>query len=211
MGGSSGNDDLGGGDGADVIVGGTGFDSVSDGAGDDTIQLRDGQLDSIALLDTPCDPNVAGTDSLDMDLFDAVVAFPSIPGLLQFLLIRDCEKITIGAVNEGPNVVISRRSRRVSRTGLTTVRLRCPRSLSSRCRGRLKLQLASRRSLRRRAARTRYSIRPGSSRSVSVRLSRSDRRTLRRRRRVKGLVTSVEQGQHGKKTTRQAVRLRAPR
>ncbi len=178
--GSSGNDVLEGGSADDVLTGGTGDDTYLAGSGDDKILARDGENDGPFGLSTCGD----GTDSIDMDLADAVVTGAFVVAPLAVSL--TCEKITIGAVNEGPNVGISRRSRRVSRTGLTTVRIRCPRSLSSRCRGRLKLQLASRRSLRRRAARTRYSIRPGTSRSVSVRLSRSDRRTLRRRRRARG-------------------------
>ena len=207
--GSSGNDELNGGDGNDVIVGGTGFDSALAAAGNDTILFRDGQLDALSLLNIPCG---SGTDSLDLDLLDATVAFPTpIPGLLQLLLIADCEHITVGAIDEGPNVVISGRSRRVGRDGRTTVRLRCPRSLPARCKGRLKLQLGTRRSLRRTAPKAHYSIRPGKTRGVEVRLSRRDRHSLRRHGSADGVVTSVEAGQHGDKTTVQTVKLKPRR
>ena len=205
--GSSGDDSLFGRDGNDVLVGGTGFDGAHADAGNDSIQLRDGQLDRTATLSVSCGD---GTDSLDMDLLDAGISF-SLPGFSAAILALDCEHITVGAIDEGRNVAISRRSRRVSPRGLTTVGLRCPRSLTSRCRGRLKLQLASRRSLRRPASGTRYSIRPGTSRRVRVRLSRRDRRTLHSRRSARGVVTSVEAGQHGSKTTFETVRLRASR
>ena len=100
------------------------------------------------------------------------------------------------------------RSRRVGRDGRTTVRLRCPRSLPARCKGRLKLQLGTRRSLRRTAPKAHYSIRPGKTRAVDVRLSRRDRHKLGRHRRAEGVVTSVEAGQHGEKTTVQTVKLK---
>jgi hypothetical protein len=194
--GSSGDDTLLGGTGNDVITGGTGDDIHKGEDGNDTLVTRDGTLDLL----TNCG---AGTDSLDMDLIDAGI----LPGGLISSL-TSCEQVTIGAVNEGPNVAISPRSRRVRSDGSTFVRVRCPPSLPIRCKGTLKLQLATRRSLRRKAPRTRYSIRAGKSKRIRVRLSRRDRRTLRR---ARGVVTSVEKGQHGKKTTIQTVKLRARR
>jgi hypothetical protein len=202
-------DELEGGSGNDVLVGDSGEDDTFfAGDGDDTLRARDGESDGrLGCGD--------GTDNVDVDLIDALfLGGPPLPGaFLAHLLLNGCENVTIGAVNEGPNVAISGRSRRVGTDGLTSVRLRCPRSLRnpSRCRGRLKLQLATRRSVRRRAARTRYSIRPGTSRLVRVRLPRHDRRGLRLRRRANGLITSVEAGQHGRKTTLKTIRLRARR
>jgi RTX calcium-binding nonapeptide repeat (4 copies) len=202
------DDVLEGGSGSDVLVGDSGRDEFHADDGDDTLRARDGESDG----QLGCGD---GTDKVDVDLVDALfLGGPPIPGaFLVHLLLNGCEDVTIGAVNEGPNIVISGRPRRVDRDGRTRIRLRCPASLQqpSRCKGRLKLQLASRRSLGRRAPRTRYSLRPGVARRIPVRLSRRDRRSLRRRGRANGMVTSVETGQHGKKTTVETVRLRARR
>lgn len=203
--GSSGNDFFRGGSGNDVLIGGTGGDTFGGGDGNDSLLARDGDLD------TSFDCG-AGTDSLDLDLVDAA-GFGLSLGLFASFTFVVCEDVTVGAVNEGPNVSISDRPRRVGEDGRTSVRLRCPTSLRrpSRCKGRLKLQLATRRSLRRSAPRTRYSLRPGRARRISVRLSSRDRRRLRQTRRSNGVVTSVEAGQHGPKTTVRRVALRVRR
>ena len=197
--GGLGSDRLAGGSGRDVLAGGPGSDSHAGDGGNDSIFAREGTADGIT-----CGSGDA--DAVDMDLLDA--AF-----FVGTSLSAGCEDVNVGAVNEGPNVVISGRPRRVDKNGRTRVRLRCPASLQvpSRCRGKLKLQLRTRQSLRRKVARVRYSIAPGQARRVRVRLSRRDRRSLRRRRRVPGVVTSVEAGQHGKKTTVETVRLSARR
>jgi hypothetical protein len=160
--------------------------------GNDFIQARDGDVDRINCA--------AGHDTADLDLVDTP----------QFGVFLACEAIFVGAVDEGPNVAISEGTRRVGEDGRTTVRLRCPASLQQppRCKGKLKLQLRTRRSLRRKAPRTDYTIRPGETRSIDVRLSHRDRRKLHRHHRADGVVTSVEAGQHGDKTTTQTVKLR---
>jgi RTX calcium-binding nonapeptide repeat (4 copies) len=198
------NDEVRGGAGDDTLTGGSGRDTLSGASGDDLLQARDGEAERALGCGS-------GADTINLDLVDAAVFLIDFGFTLSIL--AGCDAIRVGAVNEGPNVVISGRPRRVSEDGRTSVRLRCPASLQqpSRCRGRLRLQLRTRGSLRRRAPRTRYSIRPGRSRRVSVRLSRRDRRTLRRRRRARGVVTSVEAGQHGRKTTVQTINLRARR
>ena len=198
--GGSGGDDLNGGNAGDTLIGGSGMDSIGGRAGNDFINVRDGELDGWSCGD--------GTDTLQADLVDAFVDTVSF-----FVLVRGCEAYTVAAVDEGPTVSISSRSRRLSRAGRTRVRLSCPASLTqpSRCEGRLKLQLSSPRSLRRRAPRTRYSIGPGQSQNVSVRLSRRDRRTVNRRGRASGAATSVEEGEHGTKTTVETIKLRTRR
>ena len=121
--GSWGDDSLFGRDGDDVLVGGTGFDGAHADAGNDSIQLRDGQLDRTATLSVSCGD---GTDSLDMDLLDAGISF-SLPWFQRcHPRPRVASSITVGAIDEGRNVAISRRSRRVSARGLTTVGLRLP-------------------------------------------------------------------------------------
>jgi len=54
-----------------------------------------------------------------------------------------------------------------------------------------------------------YSIDPGEKDKVSARLSKRDRKKLRQRGRITALVTSVEQGEFGDKTTVQTLKLRA--
>ena len=119
------------------------------------------------------------------------------------MLLVHCEHITVGAINEGPNVSISGRAATVRSGGQTSVRLSCPTSLREppRCQGTLKLQLATRSSLGHTVPGTSYNLLPGQSRAVGVRLSSRDQRSLRKRHRANGVVRSVETGQHGKKTT----------
>lgn len=193
--GSSGDDELKGGIDNDTLNGGTGRDVLRGENGNDLIQARDGDIDNINCAD--------GHDTADLDLLDVV----------QFGVILNCEAIFVGAVDEGPNVAISDRVRRVGGDGWTTVRLRCPASLQQppRCKGKLKLQLRTRRSLRRTAPKTHYRIRPGKTRAIDVRLSRRDRHSIRRHGSAKGVATSVEAGQHGDKTTVQTVKLKLQR
>ena len=193
--GGSGNDNLGGGDGNDDLTGNSGDDTFSGDAGNDRLFMRDGALE----LHWDCG---GGIDHLDMDLVDfAPVAATA--GLL--LVLRSCESVTVGAVREGPNVVISSRSLRV-KNGRTAVRLHCPGSLDINCTGRLRLPLATKASFKRKHPATRYSIRRGRSRTVPVRLASRDERTLKNG--ARGVIESVEKGHFGHKTTTRTVGLR---
>ncbi len=125
-----------------------------------------------------------------MDLKDAVSA--------------SCENKDVGAVGETPNVTILSRTLRVSATGKVRVRLRCPRGVRSLgCKGRLQLRVGRAESSRSR--RVRYTIRAGRSKTLSLRMTAKDVRTLRARqrrgRRSRGVLTSVEKGRKGPKTT----------
>ena len=195
--GGSGNDELNGGPDNDTLKGESGFDDHFGDDGNDFLFLRDGELDD----GLGCN---AGIDTVDLDLVDSAFFFDPV-----FLL--TCEAAFVGAVDEGPNVAISDRTRRVGGDGRTTVKLRCPASLQQppRCKGKLKLQLRTRRSLRRTAPKIHYSLRPGKTRGVEVRLTRRDRHRLHRHGSAEGVVTSVEAGQHGDKTTVQTIKLRA--
>jgi hypothetical protein len=197
--GGTGKDLLLGDTGNDLLRGNTGFDALFGGPNDDDLGVRDGELDQVN-----CG---SGLDRLDADLVDFAA---SAGGFLFFVV--GCEGVTVGAVDEGPNVSISDRPRVVGDDGRTSVRLRCPASLSepSRCTGTLRLQLAVRGSLRRSAPQTRYSLRPGVTAWIRVRLSDRDRHSLRRSGRAAGVATSVEQGEHGDKTTVERVRLKTP-
>jgi hypothetical protein len=184
-------DSLSGGTGNDTLIGGTGLDTLEGGGGNDSLFLRDGGLDAIGR----CGP---GTDSIDLDLVDFASFFT-------FGTLFECESVSVGAVREGPNVVISGGSRRVANDGGTSVGLRCPRSLNILCKGSLTLGILSK--TKRTQLVTRYSIRPGHSLSVPVRLNQHDRTALRRSGRVTGEVVSIEKGHFGNKTTAKAVTL----
>ena len=206
--GNSGNDSLFGGTGNDTIVGGTGGDNALDGedgndvltpgsgidaatfggSGDDELRLRDGAPDFLA----ECG---AGTDFLDLDLTDAAL-FAATP-------ILSCERVVIGAVDEGPNVVISPRPRRVGENGKAKLRLRCPGALSDPCAGKLTIG----RTPKRQGSAKHYGIDPGDSEKVAAKLSRRDRRKLHRRDRLGVRAISVEAGEFGDKTTAQKLTL----
>ncbi len=134
-----------------------------------------------------------------MDLLDA----GRLTGLLGFAAFLGCESFDIANVNEGPNVVISRHSVNVGTDGHAAVRLRCPASLTAPCAGTLRLGHSPKSEGKKRH----YSIDQGKKDDVSARLSRRDRRRLRRNGETTALVTSVEQGQFGDKTTIQTIKL----
>jgi hypothetical protein len=209
--GGSGNDTLDGGDGKDVVDAGPGDDILSGGPGtDDTLlgdsgtdrlNLRDGRADN--MIDTECG---AGTDRLDLDLVDqAGVALAITFG--SFSLITGCEHIIVGAVNEGANVKIATRTLHVGSDGLAAVRLTCPSSLPAGCTGKLSIG----RNGKVEGPRTSYAIGRAKWKAVSARLTRDDRRKLHQSGHITALVTSVEQGELGDKTTLETLKLVAAR
>lgn len=195
--GRGGNDELIGGLGIDRLdieqgdsVENAGVDSYSGGSGDDSIGARDGVAETLFGGD-----NTFLGDFAESDLRDHESG-----------VVDGFERQDIGAIRESPNV---RLRGRVSRSGLVRLRLACPLAVPLGCRGRLTLnavsaRLRSRGRLARRAYRR---IAPGASRRVRIRLRGRTLQRARRYRRVR--VTSVEQGQHGPKTT--IVTLRVPR
>lgn len=196
--GGSNDDSLDGGSGNDLLIGGLGMDIPVGGSGDDTILHRDGNLDVV--LGSTCG---TGADRIDLDLLD----FADVVATSAGLVLISCERVTVGAVDEGPNVVIPGRSLRLGDKGGAPVHLHCPRSLDARCEGSLSLALVRRSKRPRKHPRTRYTLRPGHGGDVSVHLSRRDARKLRRHGRAKGRLTSVEKGEFGDKTTIQTVRV----
>jgi RTX calcium-binding nonapeptide repeat (4 copies) len=205
--GSSGNDSLTGnrannrlegGPGNDTLTGNQGADLLAGGADGDTIFARDGQPDTIS-----CGPNRTSrpprSDTLDNDLVDGTPP-------------ADCETVTQGALNEGPNVRMSANRLRVRRNGRVAVRLSCPADLAIGCNGSLALRILPRSAPNGRAAARSddYELAAGASAVVRLRLSRRERAALARRRRAARL-TSVETGEFGPKTTIRTVRLRRAR
>jgi hemolysin type calcium-binding protein len=193
--GQAGADSLFGSAGDDILIGGSGSDRFNGGSGNDQLRARDGELDKLGLSFSDCG---TGTDSIDMDLIDfAFVGFGAL------LIQTHCEVTIIGAVNEGPNVKISRRSLRVGADGRAPVRLTCPATLTAPCAGTLRIG----HSPKSEGKKKQYSIDPGKKEDVSARLSRRDRHRLRRQGETTARATSVEQGQFGDKTTIQTIKL----
>jgi hypothetical protein len=204
--GGEGDDTVDGGLSNDTLIGEAGFDRLVGGSGNGNDQLlfRDGSQD--ADMNRRGGPSCgSGTDSMDIDLVDARVlaATNHIVGGPLLFLGGDCENVTVGAINEGPNVVISRRSLSVGTDGRAAVRLRCPASLTAPCAGELRIG-RTKNSVGTPKA---YSIDQGKKEDVSARLSQRVRNKLSQRGRITALVTSVEQGQFGEKTTVQTIKL----
>ena len=108
-------------------------------------------------------------------------------------------------MNEGPNVVISRRTPKIKDNGKVPVRLELPGRADGPLRGH-----ASARALREQPGVAEdLQHRPGTSLKVSARLSRGDRRKLSRSGEITARATSIEQGQFGDKTTVQTLELTA--
>jgi hypothetical protein len=194
--GGSGDDVVDGGPGNDVVIGGPGFDTFIGGTGNDQLRARDGQPEALTVFECGL-----GTDLLDLDLADAAEVGFDLGFPVTFWAL--CERITVGAVNEGPNVVISPHSVNVGTDGRATVRLRCPASLTAPCAGTLRLG----HSAKSQGKKTHYSIDQSKRGDVSIRLSRRDRKELRKRGRIAVTASSVEQGQFGDKTTVQTLKL----
>jgi hypothetical protein len=178
---------LDGGPGNDTIRGNKGSDLLVGGAGGDSIFARDAELDSIT-----CGANATGKnakrDTLDMDLADG--APPA-----------DCETITDGAIDEGPNVLFVGAPKWPRADGRVGIRLRCPVKVKIGCNGKITLKLlAATDGARAAGSSGAYRIKAGDSKLVLVRLSRGERASLRRGARL-ARITSVEKGRFGPKTT----------
>ena len=187
--GQNGNDTLLGGNGADVLNGDRGDDVLRGGANNDFINSREPE----------------GTTSVD-DGVDCGTGFDAVEADLKDSIQADCEQIDRAPVGETPNVDILGKTLRVGRTGRVRVRLRCPRGVKSLgCNGRLQLRLG--RASASRSRRVRYRIKAGRRKTVTLTLSAADVRALRRRSR-RGVLTSVEKGRKGPKTTIRNPRLR---
>lgn len=200
--GGGGIDFLDGGSGQDILVGGPDGDGIfgdrfKGGGSNDQIMARDGATDDLSK--SVCG---TGTDRVDLDLTDLLDLGGGL-GIPFFMLVSSCESVTVGAVNEGPNVVISRRTPKIKDKGKVPVGLTCPASLTAPCAGTLTLGRPENKQGEPKA----YSIDPGNKDKVSARLSRRDRRKLSRSGQLTVSATSVEQGEFGDKTTGQTLKL----
>jgi RTX calcium-binding nonapeptide repeat (4 copies) len=201
--GDAGNDKLRGEDGPDSLFGDLGVDNLSGGA--------DG-FDPDFIESREPDGTTARADTVNCFENDDVVA--DLPDIITHP--ERCDDLDIAPVGETPHVRIRARTLGVSSTGRVRVRLRCPRGVGSLgCNGSLRLAIA--RTRRRggqssRSRRVRYRIDAGRRKTVRLRLTRRDVRTLRRNRRrgrrTRGRLRSVERGLRGRKTTIRGLRLR---
>jgi hypothetical protein len=187
--GGNGNDTLLGEGNADVLIGDLGDDVLRGGASNDFIRAK--EPDGSTAVDDGVDCG-NGFDTVEADLKDSVQA--------------DCEQVDRSPVGETPHVTIPGKTLRVAGNGRVASRLRCPRGVRSLgCKGALQLRLDGRRAGDSRSRKVRYAIRAGKRKTVTLRLSASDVRKLRRNRRggkrTRGVLTSVERGRKGRKTT----------
>jgi len=193
--GENGNDTLLGEGNTDVLIGGRGEDVLRGGAGNDFINSREPDGTTAVADGVDCG---TGFDTVEADLKDRVQA--------------DCNDVDRAPVGETPNVDILGKTLRVSRTGTVKVRMRCPRGVKTLgCKGQLQLRI-DRRASSSRSRKVRYKIKAGRSKTVTLKLTASDVRTLRRHQRrgtkTRGILTSVEKGRKGRKTTVRNPRLK---
>ena len=194
--GAGGTDRLEGLAGGDTLIGGLGAnDATSGGEGDDAIMLRDGLVDA-------CPSGGAGANTFDLDLVDQSIIFGNgfrFPRCLfpRVSVVPLTPFVSIGAVNEGPNVRMSAPAPALRRAGVRT-RLACPRVLRAPCAGTLRVFTG-------RAGRplgvTAYAVAPGRSRIVVVPLGAKAREAALAASALR--IVSVERGRSklGPKTT----------
>jgi hypothetical protein len=181
---------------ADTLIGGLGTnDATFGGEGDDAIMLRDGLVDA-------CPSGGPGVNTFDLDLVDQNINFGArftFPRCL-FLVARFPQlqsAVTIGALNEGPNLRMTVPPPAVREAGVR-VRLACPAALTTPCAGRLSVfTYRGRRAL----GRLGYSVRPGRAKAVSVPLGDEARQAALATPALR--IASVEKGRSrlGPKTT----------
>jgi len=195
--GGDGNDTLLGEGNSDALFGGKGADVLRGGVGNDFIESKEPEGTTSVADGVDCG---IGFDTVEADLKDNIQA--------------DCEEVDRAPVGETPNVDILGRTLRVAGTGQVGVRMRCPRGVKGLgCNGRLQLRLdRSGGAQGSRSRRVRYRILAGRRKTVTLKLTPGDVRSLQRQKRRKvgsrGVLTSVEKGRLGPKTTIRNPRLR---
>ncbi|MGD9694357.1 MAG: calcium-binding protein [Thermoleophilia bacterium] len=184
-----------GGAGDDRLIGGNGGDELSGGAGRDDIQARDGEPDAVS-----CGPDA---DTVDADPVDTLSeceapapAGPGAPGA--------------PGASPAPAVRLTTATARLSRAGVAKVKVSCPATAAVRCTGTLALQRRSRGAFRGIGAK-RFSVAPGRTAAVSVKVTPAVRSLVARTRGV--AVRSVATTRVGAQTTRatRSLRLLPPR
>jgi hypothetical protein len=193
-----------------TVSGGTGSDRIATGSGADTIDVRDGEVDSVT-----CG---AGQDTVSADRTDSVagdcetVTVPALvggapvdPGIDPAATLPDAGTGTGGLTGPAPGIIpanagkpnavpptIPPQTVAVSASGVATVQVVCPRD-SGGCRGtvtlelplvsaagRGKVALAARRATALRLGQARFSAKAGTKTNVRVRLSKRGRQRILR-------------------------------
>jgi hypothetical protein len=172
--GASGDDRLEGGAGDDFLGGSdVGRDGFSGGSGKDRISANDNAAD--AFVDCGSQP-IGRSDEATLDLAD--------------LKVVNCEHIEQFAFDDGPPGLPQSGPLRLSRSGVSGVRITCRRTSRVRCRGRASLRDPRRRT--RVLDSADYNVALGARGTALFQLTSDERTLLRQRGRV--LVTTREQG-----------------
>ncbi len=179
--GEHGNDQIFGSSGDNTLIGGAGADQLDGNAGNDIIDAKSGE-GGTAVADPVIDCGAGTGDQAVLDLLDDKTP-------------AGCDgNLEISAAGEGPHVRLEFPRRVTLRAGLVAARLECPRVLRRGCKGTLTLRIGEARSLP-----TRYVIKRGRARRVSVELGALGGRVGRR---PVGQLVSIERGRvKGLKTT----------
>ena len=182
----AGNDNLRGGTGKNSLNGQLGRDRYSNDGGSQgsVINARDG----------------IGEKPIECDNFSRVPQTLVIIDLKDDDFLPGCINIDRSDKREGPNVKFRTSKDNVS-DGAADVKLECPKSLKSSCKGTLRIADGEKS-----AGKASYSVKPGKSTTVEVELSDSLLDKVERKSRTV-TATATESGEHGKKTAQRAVKL----
>lgn len=177
----AGDDTISGGSDNDTLDGGPGADAIDGGGGFDEIRARDGVTDQV-----DCGGGVVPDEAV-VDLVDPL----ELPG---------CDLIDRSNRLEGPNVKVASKRAKLRADRTVRIRMRCP---AATCAGSATLRLASGGARRPRASA--FRIAGGRSKTIALRLARGEAAKVRSGRRA--ILTAVERGAHGDKTTVRPIRV----
>ena len=187
--GDTGNDNLSGSFGNDVVLGGRGSDTMSGGEGTDDMDAVDGDADIVQC-------GGGSGDLAELDLKDRLSPVSA----------HGCESVEKFPIDVQPPLRIIARPARMADDG--TVRLRVHCRSSSRCSGVLRLSSTGKLAGRQRKLGTRgYKVRGRSRAVIALRLTRANRRLVRRARKLQATATARERDHRGRPKTA-IVRLR---
>lgn len=167
-----------------TLIGGPGSDVITGSQNNERIDARDGEPDTIVA----CGDHRRRGGDRDLAIIDLVDAEPP----------ADCEAIDRSNRKEGPNVRVRTGRLAVTPTGVARVRLACPKANA--CAGTLTLRSSAAGPA---LARTSFRLRAGAARTVTLRLTRAERRQVLRAGRAR--LVAIERGRFGRKTTLRVV------
>jgi Ca2+-binding RTX toxin-like protein len=188
--GGSGNDTLTGGSSSEMFLGGSGNDTINPGGGIDFVSGDDGD-DQVNIRDRTADLAFGGAGN------DSVVADAGQLDVLDGFETTDrTPNVTPPPVQGPPRPVIIRGGTVKVKSGTALIRVSCPTSSSGNCTGSLALRTA-------RAVRfaglkvslplgsASYNLRPGTSRTLKVKLAKGSQRLADSKRRLKALAIAT--------------------